>query len=157
MTQLQLSLNPEEAVQALVDAVLLGVSGPWQLQANELRLLRMLRDRRGAADALALNTIAIQLGMSPRIIKSTVKSLIEDFGLPIGGSRQEPFGYFLIVSGEDLEAALRPLVHELQSIARRVKALTGEQRMAEIFNQARLALEKPEVHHRGTESTEANG
>jgi hypothetical protein len=141
MTQLQLSLNPEEVVDALIDGVLAGLSGPWQLWSNEMQLLRMLREHKGAENPLQLNTIAIQLGMSPRDIKSAVKSLVEDFKLPIGGSRQKPFGYFLIVSGEDLEAALRPLVHELQSIARRVKALTGEQRMAEIFNQARLALE----------------
>lgn len=137
---MQLSLDVAENLDARVCEVLAGKNVPWQLSADECALLRMLQFQRGAAQALPAQTISLQLGMPERRVKMIVKSLIEDFGIPIGGSRQEPVGYFLIVTPDDLEQALRPLRREVVSIGRRMRALTSDQQLGEIFNQVRLEL-----------------
>lgn len=141
----QLSLNPEVNLDALVDGVLLGYSGPWGLASNELVLLKMMKSHKGPAQALPLQTISVQVGMSPRDVKAAIKSLIEDFGIPIGASRGKPCGYFLIVTPDNLEQALRPLKHELESLARRVRKLAGRRCATEMLEQLRLDAEKTET------------
>jgi hypothetical protein len=136
----QLSLDAGMNLDERIAEVLAGKNVPWAPESEQAVLLEMLRSHKGAADALPLQTISVQLGMSAREVKEAVKSLIEDFKLPIGGSRQKPYGYFLIVTADDLEQALRPLTGEIRSMARRVRALTSEQQLGEIFNQVRMEL-----------------
>ena len=150
----QLSFSPEEMIDHQIDAILAGEAGPWKLQPDELVVLRMLRSHKGSLEPLPLERITVQMGMSPRMIKRTMKSLIEDFGLPIGGSREKPFGYFLIVAPDDLRRALRPLAHEMRSMRRRMDSLEAACRAMPFFEQTRLALEEEAVHHGGTEDTE---
>ena len=143
----QLSLNPEVNLDAIVDEVLCGKSGPWGLcgdYADYAVILKMLRYHKGAEQALPLRTISTRLGMSQRAVKAAVKSLIEDFKLPIGASRQEPYGYFLIVTPEDLKKALGPLAHELESIAVRLDVLAGSRYVVDLLDRVRLKLETPQ-------------
>jgi hypothetical protein len=56
-----------------------------------------------------------------RDIKKAVKELVEEHRIPVGSSRVEPYGYYLAVSDEDIEAAERPLRREIQSLAARLK------------------------------------
>ena len=134
----QLTLDPAANLDTLVGDILMGRAGPWPLLGKPHGLLGLLRDHKGARRARPLGEIAAHLKMQPRDVKAAVKSLVEDFGLPIGASRQQPFGYFLCVTPEDMEDAIRPLVHEIESLARRVRVLGGERRLAEIFGQMRL-------------------
>jgi hypothetical protein len=136
----ELSLYSEVNLQAHIDDVLFGRAGPWPLSDSERKVLHMLRYRQGAANARPLAELASELQVQPRWVKALVKSLIEDFGLAIGATRQEPYGYFLCVTPGDIEDAIRPLVHEIVSLARRVRMLGGPERVAEMFGQ--LQLEK---------------
>lgn len=138
----QMSFNPAETIDHQIDAILAGEAGPWKLMADELVVLRMLRSHKGSLDPLPLDTITIQVGMAPRMIKRTMKSLVEDFGLPIGGSREKPYGYFLIVAPDDLKRALRPLVNEIKSMRRRMDSLEAACREMPFFEQTRLALDE---------------
>jgi hypothetical protein len=134
----QLTLDPAANMDTLISDILMGRAGPWPLLGKQHELLGMLRDHKGARRARPLSDFVHKLHMSERDVKKTVKSLVEDFGLPIGASRQQPSGYFLCVTPEDMEDAIRPLVHEIESLARRVRVLGGEQRLAEIWGQMRL-------------------
>ncbi|HWR35988.1 MAG TPA: hypothetical protein VN622_08990 [Clostridia bacterium] len=139
----QFATDPSAAIDKLVDDVLCGrVTPGWPLPDPARELLRLLRHHRGVRYAKPLAAIAEKLGMQAREVKSTVKSLIEDFGIPIGASRQEPYGYFLCVTPEDYDAAERPLINEMLSIATRLRALGGEHRLNEVMGQLKLELEK---------------
>jgi biotin operon repressor len=137
----QLSLDPVVNLEALIQDVLSGDIGPWKLQPKHSDLLELLRPHKGRALARPISAIAERLGMSEREVKGAVKSLVEDFGLPIGASRQEPYGYFLIVSADDLEFTLRPLANEVISIARRMRKLGGSALVKEMLGQLRVEME----------------
>jgi hypothetical protein len=93
-------------------------------------VLDALEGRLGAASAMSIAEMQRQLAcdghgaLSDRDIKAAVKELVEEGGVPVGSSRSKPFGYFLIVSDEDAEIAVRPLLGELKSIAGRIRKLS---------------------------------
>lgn len=134
----QLSLDATVNLQAHINDVLFGRAGPWALTDQQRGVLHMLRYRLGAAHARPLAELAGELKLKPRDVKAAVQELVKNFGLPIGASRAAPFGYYLCVTPEDIEAAVRPLVHEIESLAARVRALVGSERVAEIFGQFQL-------------------
>lgn len=136
----QMSLDPAVNLEMLIQSVL-NDGGPWQLSPKHRDLLQLLRPHKGRAQARPISAIAERLGMSERDVKAAVKSLVEDFGLPIGASRQEPHGYFFIVSADDLEFALRPLANEVISIARRMRKLGGSAIVKEMLGQIRVEIE----------------
>ena len=142
MTQpaFQFALDPASNLDSLITDILMGRSGPWPLRDKERELLHLLRFHKGAEHARPLGEISAKLHTTHRDVKQMVKSLVEDFALPIGASRQEPYGYFLCLTAADVEAAIRPLENEVISLARRVRALGGEQRLAEFFGQLQLEL-----------------
>src|SRR5574341_483575 len=146
---LQFALDPEAAIEQRVDEVLAGRQGKYALPAEAKRLLELLRWHRGAARAIPLREIAERLTarcgcgkaiVTDRELKEMAKVLTEDFGIPIGASRQPPYGYFLCVTAEDLERAAEPYIHELISLARRLRALRGPQMVEHAFQQCRLEL-----------------
>ncbi len=122
------------------------------LSELEKELVRALWPHRGAENPLRLDVLIAVLRMptqpadrlerSRRTVKAMVKDLIEQHHVPIGASRVPPYGYFLIISPEDLSEALRPLKSELRSLARRVRALTTEEFVARLFRQIPLELEE---------------
>jgi len=87
---------------------------------------------------------------SAREIKARVKELIEFHGVKIGSSRRVgQHGYFLIMSEEDQLEAERPLVGELTSIVRRLRALRSKQWVARLWGQLQLELDKAAAPKRG--------
>lgn len=142
MTDTLFALDPAADIEALINDLLLGKRGPWPISDDQRKILRNLKYYKGAERTLAISWIQEHLRLAPRAIKAAMKSLVEDFGVPIGASRQEPYGYFLIITPEDLEQALRPLQNEITSLARRVRTLAGAQRVAEIFGQVRAEMEQ---------------
>ena len=147
---LQLALDPEAALDQRVDQVLAGRQGKYPLPAEAKRLLALLKWHKGAARAIPLREIRERLNSKEgdytgdeRCIKEMAKVLTEDFGIPIGASRQQPYGYFLCVTPEDLDRAAEPYIHELISLARRIRALRGPQMVEHAFEQARLHLDTP--------------
>jgi hypothetical protein len=63
---------------------------------------------------------------SDRQIKGAVKELIEDFGVPVGSSRQEPHGYYICQDSADRINAVRPIRAEVISLLRRWKTLDSQ-------------------------------
>jgi hypothetical protein len=122
--QLQFAATKDPAAE--LDRFILGLLYSKQeipLTAEERAVLEILRWHKGAANAKPLAEIATKLNTSKRFVKDLVKRLIEERGVPVGGSRQEPIGYFILVSRDDWTHALRPLVSEIRSIRDRVDAL----------------------------------
>jgi hypothetical protein len=58
-----------------------------------------------------------------RDVKAAVKELVEERGVPIGSARCGTPGYFLCVTPEDIDAAERPLLNEVRSLAKRLRAM----------------------------------
>jgi hypothetical protein len=87
-------------------------------------------DRPGRCKAIKISEMQWQWELgewfiySDREIKGAVKSLVEDFEIPIGSSRAKPAGYYLIVTPEDAEAAVKPLLAEIRSLAHRCRILS---------------------------------
>jgi hypothetical protein len=120
-------------------------------------LLRILDSHRGAGNPIGYERIARQMGLlrsngerpSPRHVKALVKSLIEDFRVPVGGRRGAPgdalTGYFLIVTSEDREIALLPIISEIKSLARRARKLSNPQQVRELLGQLALELNQEDA------------
>lgn len=62
--------------------------------------------------------------LSDRSVKGAVKHLVEECQIAIGASRQVPYGYFFITSGEQAEKAATPLLAEIRSLVKRCKVLS---------------------------------
>lgn len=70
------------------------------------------------------NTVSKKVPSDHRI-KQAIKTLIEDFELPIGGCRiPGKNGYYFVVSDSDAEDASRPLRSEIFSMFRRLKVIS---------------------------------
>lgn len=140
----QLSTDPAGALERLIQDILLGRSGPWAPSDKERAFLHIIRWHKGAEHAIELRVVTEKLRLPAREVKALVKTMVEDFGLAIGARRQEPYGYFLCVTADDVEQAIRPLEKEIISLARRVRALGGEHRLAEFAGQLQLKVEQKE-------------
>jgi hypothetical protein len=89
------------------------------------------RLREAAGRAQAVSIAAMQSGWASagnkvytdREVKAAVKLLLEERGVPIGSSRSGLHGYYLLVTPEDIDHAQRPLVGEIRSLARRLRAI----------------------------------
>lgn len=141
--QLQLvALSPAQHLQQRIDAVLKDRQGPYPLPYDAAQMLTRLQYHRGAARALQVRDLAESLKLSERDVKALAKCLVEDFEVPIGASRQKPYGYYLIETAQELEDAVQIYVAEIRSLARRVRVLAGKHRVAELAGQLTLDLEK---------------
>ena len=132
---------------AELDAQVTRVLGRADLDEPTAELLRLLAGHKGAANAICIREIVERLTLNveqwdPRTVKAAVKDLVERFGIPIGGSRKKPYGYFLILTAEDQADAARPLRRELESLSRRLRKLIGKMETARLFGQIQLQLDR---------------
>ena len=134
----QFAEDPMGALEALISQALWRAPVPLPQKAREL--LMILRWYKGAHNARPLAEIAAKLKVSDREVKQHAKTLTEEYGIPVGGSRQQPYGYFLCVTAEDYAAARRPYVHEVRSLVERLKFHQPSQRLMEILGQLRAEL-----------------
>jgi hypothetical protein len=109
-------------------------------------LIRILCMHRGAANAIGAKSVLDQLHIhwdenARRWLKGAVSDLVTRCGVPIGGSRFAPRGYFLIASAADMDVATNALISEWFAILRRIRALTGKQRVARLHGQMMLRLD----------------
>lgn len=137
----QLSLDPEKNLDHQIDEILQGVEAPRPLEKHERSMLMVLRGHKGPKNAIQISALGPRIEQTDRGVKATAKALIEEFGAPIGASRQEPYGYYLCVTADDIEQACRPLEGEFFSLAKRLKALRGGARLIELLGQLRLDVE----------------
>lgn len=68
-----------------------------------------------------------------RDVKAAVKELLEEHGVPIGAARSQPAGYFLLVTPEDIDEAERPLIGEIRSLARRLRAVNAKSEISRLL------------------------
>lgn len=107
-----------------------------RLSAEQASVLRALLPHRGALQAVPVPEVASRVELAERRCQDVVKSLIEDFGIPIGTSRssQRP-GWYLCETPAELEYNHRALAEQGRSILRRAAAFNAKnhQRLAQVF------------------------
>jgi hypothetical protein len=131
--------NHAADVDADVVAVLRGERGPgWPLSPEAAKVLRELRNARGAGQARPISELSPLVNLSERDIKEAVRILVVDFCLPVVGSRVKPYGYYLAVTTQERLDAARTLKHEIRALAARVRALEGKQSLREFLGQMQL-------------------
>jgi len=140
--QFEIGRPPDELEERILEA--LG-SNVWGERDKEI--LRAIAGHKGAANAIRSEEISNRLGFkwcerTRRQITSVVETAVMLFRIPIGGLRMKPYGYFVIVSRNDLDLAIQPLMGEFYALLRRIRALTSKQDVARLFGQAMLKLEK---------------
>ncbi|ABF42383.1 hypothetical protein Acid345_3382 [Candidatus Koribacter versatilis Ellin345] len=138
---------PDHAAEAerRIHEVLTG-NKPWPLPNEARAVLRILRDHKGARNAISIAALTEKTGLDAREVKEQVRSLVVDFKLKICGSRVQPYGYYVATSSEEIEAGIRPLYGEGVSLFRRVRALGGDQAVKEMEGQIRAALDQEAVN-----------
>ncbi len=114
---------------------------------RDKEVLRAIAGHKGAGNAIRSEEVASRLGWkwcerTRREIAGAVETAVLFFRIPIGGLRMKPYGYFIVVSRNDLELAIQPLTGEFYALLRRIRALTSKQDLARLFGQAMLKLDK---------------
>ena len=120
------------------------------LTEREKEVLRVIAGHKGAANAIRSNEIARRLGLkwcerTRRDIAGVVETAVLLFHIPIGGLRMKPYGYFLVMSRNDLDLAIQPLTGEFYALLRRIRMLTSKQDVARLFGQIMLKLDSEEA------------
>jgi hypothetical protein len=109
------------------------------------KVLKLLCWHRGSSQAVRAEVIARQIGFGTgesgrRRVTRAIQELIEDHHIPIGGLREPPYGYYLIMDAQDLELAVGTLRAELRSLVRRLRVLLSREQVAELWGQEILNL-----------------
>ena len=102
------------------------------VSANERRIYDLVRAARGHKRAVSLKYLCAVTHLSERTVKGCVADLIVTHGVRIGASRghgDEPAGYFIIDSDEDLEIAALPYAAQVSTMLRRLEVLAGRPRV----------------------------
>lgn len=108
-------------------ARILVVLGDPNLSPSCASVLRALMYAAGRQSAISISQIQVGCHwLSDRDIKAAVKELLEVHGVAIGSARSAPFGYFLLCSQDDIEQAERPILAEVRSLARRLRAINPD-------------------------------
>lgn len=129
-------------VEQYVLQVLFNGAGPWPLNDEQRKVLSTLRFHVGEAAAIKGSELCRRHDLSERQLKDVMRSLVVDFKIRIGASRQQPYGYYLVKTAEDAEHAAAPYEKEIRELARRVRVLRGQQFLAELCGQLALEEEK---------------
>jgi hypothetical protein len=142
----------EPTPEAHVRNVLCGRSGPWQPTSLQIEILRILLYHPGAQRAVTLRDLMVKLDRvcrtipAEREIKDVIRSLVVDFRVRIGASRNKPFGYFLITTAEEARDAAHPYISEIRQLAQRVRVLLDPHDLGNLAGQRWLEdlLSEPE-------------
>lgn len=118
-----------------------------ELTRAEKELLAVLSFRRGAKNAIRSQVLASQIGMpwnerTRRWIAAAVETLVQLHGIPIGGLRVPPYGYFLIETRADLDLAIGARWGEVYAHLRYLRRLMSKKDVARMFGQQMLEMEK---------------
>lgn len=138
VNQLHLVLDRNQELDELIAETLAGRRGPWALGTDAAKLLGKLALVRGSQFPVSVQKLADFVGVSPREVKAIVKDLVENFGIPIGASRGEPHGYYLVMTLEEMRTTVRVYEGEVFSLLRRIRTLNPKHRMVELFGQMKL-------------------
>jgi hypothetical protein len=141
----QLGPDPHDVESRVLELINSRDTKPWPLTEDQRALLHVLRWHKGADRAITIAMLDAKLNIDVRGIKDAVRSLVVDFGLPIVGSRRQPYGYYIAITAEEIAEAIRPLRGEIIQIARRVRALRGNEFLRELLGQIPMELDQEEA------------
>jgi|SRR6185437_2067544 len=137
-------VSPADAVDQQIVELLHGLrNGPLgeHLDSAEMAVLRLIRYRRGVANAISIREIQEKLDLGEREIKQIVRTLRIDFRLPIGSSKNgSTGGYFIIASIEDQAVAVAGPLAQIRAEAEILKVLTNPERTRELLGQIQLEV-----------------
>jgi hypothetical protein len=133
--------DPLVVLERLINQVLWG-KNTTHLPDKARELLGILQYHKGVEHARPLSDIASRLKVNEREVKQLAKTLTEEFQIPVGASRQQPYGYYLCTTDAERRGAAQPYIREIISLARRVRALQPEATMLELEGQGRLIFDE---------------
>jgi len=117
------------------------VKSKVQPSALELTIGRMIWGHAGRAHPISIAEIIREVPQ-PKLSVRTVKNVVEQLRVmhrvPIGASREEPFGYFRIVDAEDRAVAVRPYRRQILTMWRTLRTLDSPERCQELLGQLTL-------------------
>lgn len=105
---------------------------------EEILVASLIWQRRGRGNPISIARLRQLTGFSERQIKGIVEQLVVAHRMRIGARREEPAGYFMIETAEDLEAAVKPYRNQILAMWRRLRVLEQPQRLSELLGQLRL-------------------
>lgn len=97
-----------------------------KLALDEIAVLDALRIHEGIEAAIKEPDLAAVVDLSVRSLRAVLKSLRENHGIAVATTTRPPYGAYLIVNAEELEAFCRNLR------ARALSMLTGEARLRRV-------------------------
>jgi hypothetical protein len=125
--QLQLGMDPRAELDAKISRLLYGGAGDRpEISAEARELLVILQKHMGLSNAIWISRLAERLGLSPREVKAAARELVVKLKLPVVGSRQAPYGYYLAINAEELRHARNVLRSEIRALTVRLIALGEE-------------------------------
>jgi RIO-like serine/threonine protein kinase len=110
------------------------------LTREEAAVLRLLEGHKGHANAVTGEMLAGELNMGYNAVRDVIRHLRKHHRLLIGATNTKPQGYFMAVTPEDMDLALRNMIRRAMSMlvmAAQLKKVSPE----EIFGQAKMELE----------------
>ena len=116
--------------------------GPgWTLDPTEAAVWRALSRRRGRIYAISRLALAREVELDPRQLQKVVHRLRVQHGLPIGSGADQPNGYWILDSAEELEAfrqeQRRKALGTLLAVARACNAT-----LPDLLGQIRMEYER---------------
>ena len=96
-----------------------------ELSTIDSVVLDLISNSRGRGYAIGLKTLEAETGLSQRVIRDSIKRLIEDYGYPIGSSSDaDNGGYFIITTEGERTHAMKQLISRIESLTRRMSSLS---------------------------------
>jgi hypothetical protein len=114
-----------------------------KVEPSEMEVVigRIIWGHAGRVNPISIAEIKRQIS-DPKLSVRTVKNVVEQLRvmhrLPIGASREEPFGYFRIVDAEDRAVAVRPYRKQILTMWRTLRTLDSAERCRELLGQLTL-------------------
>ncbi len=108
---------------------------PAKPTAEELVVGNMIWKHKGSSNPLPIGKISEVTGYNARQVKSIVEQLVVKHRLKIGGSRIDPWGYFIAETAEDLQRACEPFESQVLAMWKRLQVLKNRHELRELLGQ----------------------
>ena len=111
------------------------------LTRDEAAVLRVLEGHKGHGAAITGEAVAEGIGLGYNAVRDVIRHLRKHHRLLIGATNTKPQGYFIAVTPEDVDLALRNMVRRAMSMlvmAAQFKKCSPD----EIYGQAKMELEE---------------
>lgn len=107
---------------------------------DELLIAAEIFQAKGYGKPVPIARLKQDTKLDERSIKGVVAQLRDEFKMPIGARREQPSGYFWIVTEADQEEATRAYRAQVLSMCRTLRILDSPRRRSELAGQVELEL-----------------